>query len=731
MIGILAEKPSASRNFAKALGGMSGTYQGQQYMIVASRGHLYEFMDPEKQVPAALAEQYHSWDLQYLPWDETQLAWKREPRKTVGKNGKASNADAKALLKTLKEQLSKCSEIVIATDVDPSGEGELLAWEILDELKLKPAVISRMYFMDESAPEIQKAFLNRKVIPSMTGDSDYVKAFYRSQFDYLTMQFTRIATKYGDGRSVLRQGRLKSAMILIVGDALKALSEYKKIPYYQNRFRDENGIVYTNPDEPQFSDKTSVPQTYHGSSVTCDKKAMKASAPPKLIDLAGLSAKLSTKGIKAKQVLDTYQKMYEDQVVSYPRTEDACITPEQFNELLPLVDKIAGVVGVNPGLLTHRTARPTHVKTGGAHGANRPGPNVPSSMTEIAGKYGPAGEAIYDVLAHNYLAMLAEDYEYEHQEGHVTDYPAFRGSTNVPVKAGWKAVYMDEDDNMDGKPLGTRAEPFIYEGFPPKPPKPTMKWLMKQLEKYDVGTGATRTSTYADVTNERSRYPLLVEKRGALSMARCGEMSYRLLPGTCIGDLKLTEQLQADMRSVAAGTLNPMSALAKVADMVRKDLDVMKANSEILHKEMGTMSDFPEKEKYEGVWNGTPVKFNRTFRGKRLSDDECAELCSGATIEVRGLTAKSGKQYGVTARLNNLEYNGYKYVGVEQVDFIHDFPTEWCGHKLTADETAMLKAGHPIEVNDAVSKRTGKKFSCKLTWGKRDDGSMGLIPSFN
>lgn len=143
------------------------------------------------------------------------------------------------------------------------------------------------------------------------------------------------------------------------------------------------------------------------------------------------------------------------------------------------------------------------------------------------------------------------------------------------------------------------------------------------------------------------------------------------------------------------------------------------------------MSDFPEKEKYEGVWNGTPVKFTRTFRGKRLSDDECARLCSGATIEVRGLTAKSGKQYGVTARLNNLEYNGHKYVGVEQVDFIHDFPTEWCGHKLTADETAMLKAGHPIDINDAVSKKTGKKFSCKLTWGKRDDGSMGLIPSFN
>lgn len=45
MIGILAEKPSAARNFAKALGGSAtgGTYNGEQYIIVAAAGHLYEF----------------------------------------------------------------------------------------------------------------------------------------------------------------------------------------------------------------------------------------------------------------------------------------------------------------------------------------------------------------------------------------------------------------------------------------------------------------------------------------------------------------------------------------------------------------------------------------------------------------------------------------------------------------------------------------------------------------
>ena len=39
-----------------------------------------------------------------------------------------------------------------------------------------------------------------------------------------------------------------------------------------------------------------------------------------------------------------------------------------------------------------------------------------------------------------------------------------------------------------------------------------MKWLMKQLEKRDVGTGATRTSTYSEVTSTSTRHPLLVEQ---------------------------------------------------------------------------------------------------------------------------------------------------------------------------------------------------------------------------
>lgn len=752
MLGILCEKPSAARNFAKALGGMSGSYNGEQYVIVAARGHLYEFAKPEYQVAPALAERYRLWDLSSLPWNEKDFKWKREKKQ-----------DADSALGPIKTQLSKCDEITIATDVDPTGEGELLAWEILDELGLHPRTWSRMYFTDEAPNSIQKAFTGRKKLPSMLGDMDYVKADYRSKFDFLTMQFTRIATKNGDGRTVLRQGRLKSAMVLIVGDQLKAIADYKKVPFYENRFRDENGNVYINPDEPRFPDKSQVPSGYAASSVTIDSKAMASTAPPKLLDLAALSARLSSGGFKAKQVLDVYQKMYESQVVSYPRTEDKVITPEQFKELLPLVDRIAGVVGVDPAILTHRQPRSTHVKTGGAHGANRPGPNVPSSLADLDQYDKGIGLAreIYSILARNYLATLAEDYEYEAQKGHVTDYPKFVGSAAVPKKQGWKAVFDDGNDDGEASSaagLGTRAEPFVHEGFPPKPKSPTMKWLMAQLEKHDVGTGATRTSIYADVTNEKAAAPLLIEKKGKLSMAPAGDMSYRLLPGTHIGDLKMTEQLQADMRDIAAGKANPDDLLRRVQQMVRDDLSVMAANGVSMRAELGISMAVPA-EYASGTWNGKQVRFKKTWGGHAFTDDEITRLLAGEEIVLTNLQGRSGP-YGAKGRLEEQVYKGKKFVGFSSTGFVNAdgsakaqsgpasnpddycegtwkrkkirFKRVWSGHRFTDQECVDLLAGKVVSF--PATSKAGKQYTAKGKLEKQTFNGrefVGFKPDFS
>lgn len=723
MIGILTEKPSARRNFEKALGGKQGTFNGEAYVLTNARGHLYELLKPHEQVNLVLRKQYFSWDVDNLPWNEKDFLWKRKIAK-----------DANGILAEIKRTLINCDEIVIASDDDPSGEGSLLAWEIIDELGLSHKKISRMYFVDESVKSIQNAFINRKALTVSSQDPDYKKAWFRTRWDLLSMQFTRLATAYGDGKSILRNGRLKSAMNYLVGMQIDAVKNYKKIPSYQNKFKDENGVVYTWSEEPVYKNKADVPQKYQQSAVVLDSKTLKKTAPPKLLDLAGLSAILSTKGYKADMVLNTYQKMYEQQIVSYPRTEDKVITPEQFDELLPKIDQIANIVGVDPSLLTHRVARTTHVKTGGSHGANRPGPNVPKSLNDLETVYGKVGVEIYSILAHNYLAMLCEDYEYENQKGHVKDYPKFVGSANIPKFLGFKAVFTDDDDIInDQKGLGTIAKPFIYEGFPPKPQEPTMKWLMKQLEKYDVGTGATRTSIYATITDQKSKYALLKETRGKIAMTQYGEMNYHLLPNTNIGNLHLTESLMQDMREIAKGTKNADDILANVKELVKIDRDIMEQNGIKMRKDLGiSMQRVNENDYAHGVWQGNNIKFKKVVRGYTLTDEEIKTLLNGGSV-VLSFVAKSGKPYKMEGKLANLTFKNQagkdiKYVGVD-LQFLVTIPDTFCKHTFTDDEKSMLQMGQAILVDDYVSKK-GNVFSAMTRWGQKEDGSTGLILEF-
>lgn len=720
-VGIIAEKPSAARNFSKALGGMSGSYKGTSYVIVSCRGHMYEFLKPDKQVPRDLQARYKSWDLGYLPWDSNDFSWARGTR-----------SDTLQVLKQMQKTLQGCSEICIATDLDPTGEGDLIGWEVIEELQLENKSISRAKFVDEAAVSLQKGFLNRVSIKDKWQDPMYLKATYRSRFDFLTMQFTRIAKAMGDGKSVLRQGRLKSGIVYLVGNQLDKVNAYKKIPFYSIRFRDENGNVYINDKEPQFKSKDEVVNSYKASDVVIDSKEAKSSPPPKLLDLASLTARLIPYGFKAASILSTYQKMYEDQIVSYPRTEDKYISNEQFKEMLPYIDQIAQLVGVDTKLLTHRTARKTHVRDGGAHGANRPGTNVPGSLDDL-NAYGKEAKLIYMTLAYNFLAMFAEDYHYERQVGHIKDYPLFVGSVNIPTDLGYKLIFSDEDDvdERQNKGLGMKGSPFIYEGFPPKPKAPTFKWLKNQLEIYDIGTSATRTSTYAELTrsiSSKNPYPLLKDTKGKITLTEFGLMSYHLLPDTYIGSLDFTKQVQDTMKQVSKDGRLMNSELSKVSDYVIHDLKQMEINGKKMRKELGvSQMAVEQKEKATGVFNGKEVKFNRKWGDYRFTDDEVDRLLNGETIIIKDLISKNGNEYDAIGSLQEQTYKGHKFYGFKiDEDAV---PTRWSTYRFTEKERQLLAEGKIIEIKGVISKR-GTTYDTEVRFGKKPDGSKGIIPSF-
>lgn len=775
-IAILNEKPSQARNIAKNFGasGFRTTRNGDNIIIVHALGHLYQYdtKDITKMVPSDKTDKYKSWDLKNLPWNANDFDWdKLVPR-----------SDVKDVLKNLKSVFSQCDEICIMTDVDPTGEGQVLGWEPIDKLGFSHKKITRAYFSDET-DKIQtlKAFDNRVTLKPMKLDPEWKMGVFRQRWDFMSMQFSRITRNLGDGRTNLPQGRLKSAIIRIIGDRLAEIKAYKKVPSYQVKFKDANGNVFTKTDAEQYPKSGDVPiKDFKTGTVQMVGTQLKKTTPPALLTLSFLSSALEAKGYKTDEVLKTYQKLYENGFCTYPRTEDKFVTPDQFNQMLSLIDKIAGLVGVNPKELTHRTPRKTHVKEGGVHGANRPGKNIPNSLQELS-QFGPSAIDIYVLLARNYLATLAEDYEYEQQKANLIEYPEYMSSISVPKKIGWKSIYTDvsiDEESEDVKSFGRTADPFIHEGFPPKPAQPTMKWLMTQLAKGSkantgakkeaivkrteeilkmlnehghkvetsgIGTGATQASTYSDLTKAKKAkgkivtHPMIKSVKGKLQLTTQGQMSYELLPDTYIGSLELTELVYAEMTAVKAGLLSMYKCLDEIEYFVKQDLRTMSENSEKMRKnlniEVNNMADKKEKEVL--VFEGKEWNVSREWGDERFTDQEWEDLKAGKTIEVTRISKKTKNPYTVLGKLSKQSFKGDKgvveYVGFENLGFAprKECPDAFGEHTFTADEKAKLNAGETIYVEKLKSRKTGNFYNANLKLEDDGNGGKKIVPSFN
>lgn len=655
-IGILTEKPSARKNFEKAFNKKIGN---DTIVISNSVGHVFEYVEPHEMVEPNLQKKYKSWAVSNLPWDINDLNWKQKITK-----GKSD------VVKKIKSELKNCDEIIIATDSDSSGEGYLIGAEILLNTGLyKNKKITRMTFYNEDAKTLINSFENRTEIKNIENNTEYKKALFRSKWDYLSMQMTRAATSYAPKSFVIRTGRLKGLMVDLVGKAIEENENYVEIPYYQNKFKDENGIIYSDSNAEKYDFEDKVPTEFKSSKVIKNKPIEKSTLPPQLLDIATLSGILAPKGIKAGTLKNTYQKLYEAQYISYPRTDDKKITLSQFNELLPLVDDIAKLVGVDPSILTHRKPRPTHVSEIGSHGANRPGLVVPKSMEQIK-KMGYGAELIYKTITRSFLAILCEDYIYEHQSGYLEDYPSYKGSVNIAKSLGWKNVYVsdDDDETIETVGLGTIAEPFIYKGANPKPPVPTVSWLMKSLKKYNVGTGSTRNSTFAEISSPQSKTALFQENRGKISLTDHGFYAKQIIKNTNIAKPETSESVIQAMKAIDEGNEKlSQSVLSDFVNIINEDIKTMASN-----KENFEYIKFEVKEKITFELDGKEVSFSKSWGGHDFTEEEIEKLINGETIEIRGLKNKRGKTYGVRGNLQWQKFKNKTFYGFKMLEFIND-----------------------------------------------------------
>lgn len=735
---IITEKPSAARNFKTALGGSQGTFEGDEFVIVNLFGHVLAHETPEKVAYPNYAAIVGSFsNIENLPWKYTYFDFDKKVvppkmRDTVN-----------PLLKDIKGYLNAGYIPVIASDIDAMGEGDLLVQEVLTHVGYK-GKIYREYHADETPKSIQKSMHEKKDVTSR--NEGLMAGTTRMVLDFLTQQLVRVATVIiqNQGYRLPRPvavGRLQSVVTRFVGDQIAAVKSYKPSSVWESRYNLDDVLILTNPDVEQFPTKEAwQPGNFPLESAVKEVKTTPGrTAPPKALSLTALSKIMSGKGISAKQTKKLTQAMYDDCVLTYPRTEDNFITPEQFQEMLPMLDSIIHLMGLAPEVFTHRTPRKTHVKEGGSHGALRPGVKLPKSLDELDVKYGKGASAVYKVVTERFLMMFLEDTEWVRHDYETVDTPVpFKGSIRIITKKGVTDPDESTDDVATKLPdISHKAKLYAHEVKSTAPKKPTEAWVLGQLIKFNVGTAATQTDTVARMIGTDNNFPLVAGKKttDALTLSPIGVVSYQVAKAISLGTPDCTRSYEEKIKQVVKNEVTQEQVYEGFTNIMKSDIEIIKG----LSFDLSGLGFQTVSKKVEGVWNGQQVKIADSCNGYTFTPEELQTLFDGGSVTFTGRDFNNNPVQ-TSVMLGLCTYNGRQYVGFHDANYCYGtwnnqeikFKRSFMGYRFTDEECETLLAGGKITFIGTYQNGTQQELSGALAKQKTENGVeyVGLKAEF-
>jgi DNA topoisomerase-3 len=226
-----------------------------------------------------------------------------------------------------------------------------------------------------------------------------------------------------------------------------------KLAPYQ-RFKDKAGLT-------TFMQAKHVQKGSQAGLIKGVQNQAKKRASPQLFSLSSLQSAMNKRyHASASQTLAAIQSLYEAKYLSYPRTDCAYITDEEFDYLVANLTKYLGLVS-KPVALTNTTPNKRYVN----------GKKVEEHCAIIMTKVVPTKDQlatlpkiqhqVYDLVLKTTLAMFADPYEYEEttiitQVGDAN----FKATGKVPTKQGWQALF--DDHKADQQEAATL--PIVHQG---------------------------------------------------------------------------------------------------------------------------------------------------------------------------------------------------------------------------------------------------------------------------
>ncbi|PJE79065.1 DNA topoisomerase 3 [invertebrate metagenome] len=459
---IIAEKPSLGRAIAEVLPKPHKKSEGYietggGNCVTWCIGHLLEQDEPSAYDPA-----YRQWKLEHLPIIPEQ--WLLKPKKETRKQ-----------LSVIKRLLKLSDNIVHAGD--PDREGQLLVDEVLSYLNLsknRRQKVMRLLINDMNPQAIKKALagmrLNREFVPLS------VSALARSRADWLYgINMTRACTVLGKREGyngLLSVGRVQTPILGLVARRDQEIKQFEPKPFFdvyasletdkKAHFRakwqpseacqpwmDEEGRVLDRRLAENVVRRITGKQGIVESAE--DKKGKEL--PPLLYSLSALQIDAARRwNMTATQVLDCCQKLYEQKLLTYPRSDCRYLPEEHFSQapdVLSVIRQNAPVLGkfVDGGSPSRKT-RVWNDKKISAHHAI-----IPTARRASRLKLAEGEQRVYEMVARQYLAQFYPDHRFVRRKIAVRiEKGLFLATSRQTEQEGWKKLFPAQRKKHDTSP---------------------------------------------------------------------------------------------------------------------------------------------------------------------------------------------------------------------------------------------------------------------------------------
>ncbi len=562
---VVVESPAKAKTINK--------YLGKDYEVLASYGHVRDL--PPK-------------DGSVRPDEDFAMDWEVDTA-------------SKKRLSDIGNALKEADELILATD--PDREGEAISWHVLDVLKQKKLVkdkpVSRVVFNAITKNAITEAMKHPRQI-----DEPLVDAYLaRRALDYL-VGFTLSPILWRKLPGSRSAGRVQSVALRIVCDRENEIEKFKPVEYWSVAARlNEKGKSFEArlySVDGKVSDKLDVKSGTEAEALkraieagrfevrSVDKKPTRRN-PYAPFTTSSLQQDASSRlGFSPNRTMQLAQRLYEDGVITYMRTDGIDMAPEAIAAARSAIEKEFGSAYLPP---TPRIYQNKAKNAQEAHEAIRP-----TDMFRHPETVGDADQRkLYGLIWRRTLACQMRPAEIERTTADIAVQNAgrdvvLRAVGSVVTFAGFLAVYGvaakedrgEDDQDDDDRELPALAvgdhpkleEALIEQHFTQPPPRYTEASLIKKMEELGIGRPSTYAATIS-VLQDRNyvrleKRALIPEDRGRIVTAFLENFFKKLV------EYGFTAGLEEKLDEISAGQLGWKDVLRDFWQDFTKQTDEIK-----------------------------------------------------------------------------------------------------------------------------------------------------------